>query len=233
MNYGGVTFKHVWDFQIKIMMGSQYKRCVQATSKNDIILACMRLGWNDAFRHTSKNIDGIKETEKEDIIVSICKSVMGNFIHYAELTTTKERHDYINECLRNEDFISAFGKIKNVEIGSEKALCFGHIQKMFNMAIKLFLCLKICVEQAKDMKIDIGLEASLFDCDFAFESADCPIDSIILANDKLSISSKSKWSKLGQNKDNPTEDYITIQSTISNVQGGNGSNLLFDFENWN
>ena len=232
MNYGGVTFKHVWDFQIKIMMGSQYKRCVQATSTNDIILACMRLGWNDAFRHTSKNIDRIKETKKEDIIVSICESIRNNFIHYAALTTTEKRHDYINECLKNENFISSFGKIKNVASGTEKSLCFGHIQKMFNMAIKLFLCLKICAEQAKDMKIDIGLEASLFDCNFAFDTADCPIDSIILANNKLSIYSKSKWSKLGQDKDNPTEDYKTIQSAISKVQNEGESNLLFDFENW-
>lgn len=67
---------------------------------------------------------------------------------------------------------------------------------MFNMAIKLFLCLKICAAQANDMGIDIGLKADHFKCDFEFNTADCPLDSIILGT--LDTCSDIKWSKFGK-----------------------------------
>ena len=99
------------------------------------------------------------------------------------------------------------------------------------MAIKLFLCLKICAEQADVMSIDIKLNKSLFECDFAFDTADCPIDSIILKHINCE---KSKWSKIGQDNDHPTKEYIKIQNVIAKKQeNSNKSNLCFDFENWN
>lgn len=60
--YGGVTAKDVIVFQTKIMMGAQFGRIVWArehkeinleNSQNEILAACLRIGWNDAFRHTS------------------------------------------------------------------------------------------------------------------------------------------------------------------------------------
>lgn len=230
--YGGVEFKDVLRFQIKIMMGNQYDRCSKAKKQDDIIVACLRLGWNDAFRHTSKNIDKIKDSEKEKVIVEICEGITDRFKKYARKATTQERHDYINKCLGEDDFKSLFARIKVVDKNDDKALCFGHIQKMFNMAIKLFLCLKICAEQAEDMNIDIGLEKSLFECDFAFDTADCPLDSIILS--KLDDCSKIKWSKLGHNEDHPTKGYLTAQKAIEKeLNSSNKSNLYFDFINWN
>lgn len=232
MGYGGIEFKHIWKFQIKIMMGNQYSKCVNATSQKDIIVACLRLGWNDAFRHTSKNIDGLKENQKESIIVDICEKTSENFKKYAEKDTTEEKYNYINNCLADENFKKNFNRIKVVAQGEDKALCLGHIQKMFNMALKLFLCLKICAEQADCMGIDIGLNSKLFECKFAFDTADCPIDSIIL--DKLNYNSEIKWSKLGQDEEHPAEEYKNIQDAISKKPEVAGkSNLFFDFENWN
>ena len=234
MDYGGITFKHVWDFQLRIMLGNQYSNCKNASTQEDIIVACLRLGWNDAFRHTSKNIDGIDEKNKEKTIAEICKNISDRFIKYAQKTTTEERHDYINECLNDDEFKNEFAKIKVIDSGADKTLCFGHIQKMFSMALKLFLCLKICAEQAKEMDdIDIGLNVELFECDFSFKTADCPIDSIII--DRLDKEmSNIKWSKLGQNDKNPSENYIKIQKAIEAKKNDNTkSNLCFDFENWN
>ena len=233
MTYGGITFKHVWDFQLRIMLGNQYAKCKDATEHKDIIVACLRLGWNDAFRHTSKNIEGIEEKSKENTIIEICENITDKFIKYAEKTTTEERHNYINECLNDNEFKNEFAKIKVTDIGADKALCFGHIQKMFSMALKLFLCLKICAEQAKEMDINIGLNVELFECYFSFETADCPIDSIII--DRLDKEmSKIKWSKLGQDAGHPSEDYIKIQKAIEEKKNDNTkSNLCFDFENWN
>lgn len=224
--YGGVDFKDVLRFQIKIMMGNQYNRCIKAKNPEDIIVACLRLGWNDAFRHTSKNVGKVKDED----IVSVCQGITDQFKEYARKKTTKERYDYINECLNNEKFKMKFAEIKVVDESDDKALCFGHIQKMFNMAIKLFLCLKICAEQADIMNIDIGLNKGRFECDFAFDTADCPIDSIILT--KLGKFSDVKWSKLGHTA-YPTDKYIAIQEAITQLNGEGESNLYYDFKNWN
>ena len=233
MSYGGITFKHVWDFQLRIMMGNQYTKCKEATTQKEIIVACLRLGWNDAFRHTSKNIDGIDEKNKEKTIVEICKNISDRFIEYAQKATTDERHDYINECLNNDEFKNEFSKIKVTDVGEDKTLCFGHIQKMFSMALKLFLCLKICAEQANDMEMDIGLNVEHFECNFSFETADCPIDSIIIGRLDKKMQD-IKWSKLGQDEDHPSNLYIEIQKAIREKKNDNTkSNLCFDFENWN
>lgn len=233
MSYGGITFKHVWDFQLRIMMGNQYFNCKNASTQEDIIVACLRLGWNDAFRHTSKNIDGIDEKNKEKTIAEICKNITDRFIKYAEQATTEERHDYINGCLNDDKFKNEFAKIKVTDSGADKTLCFGHIQKMFSMALKLFLCLKICAEQANEMNIDIGLNIEHFECNFSFETADCPIDSIIIGRLDKKMQD-IKWSKLGQNEDHPSNRYIEIQKAINEKKNDNTkSNLCFDFENWN
>ena len=55
-NIGGVQLKDVITFQTQIMMGTQFTRVKNAKNANDIIIACLRLGWNDAFRHTSENV---------------------------------------------------------------------------------------------------------------------------------------------------------------------------------
>lgn len=228
--YGGIEFKHVWKFLIKIMVGNQYDQIVNAESADDVIKACLRLGWNDAFRHTSKNVDGIKEAEKAQIIMGVCDAITTEFKEYAKKETPEERHEYINDRLEDKKFKEKFACIKIVDDDNDKSLCFGHIQKMFNMAIKLFLCLKICAEQADDMKIDIGLDTSLFECDFAFDTADCPLDSIILGT--LSTCSNIKWSKLGH-EGHPSSEYINAQKAIrEKLNDDSKSNLYYDFENW-
>jgi hypothetical protein len=77
--YGGVTAKDVIVFQTKIMMGAQFGRIVWAREQesenignrqNEILIACLRIGWNDAFRHTSENEDGINDTKGSKSAVS-------------------------------------------------------------------------------------------------------------------------------------------------------------------
>ena len=232
MSYGGITFAHVLNFQIRIMLGDQqYQRCMKARKQKEILVACLRLGWNDAFRHTSKNQDGIKESEKETIILKVCESVIDEFCEYAKKTTTKDRIQYIEMLFSSNKFKQKFEKIKVIdELQSDKALCFGHIQKMFNMAIKLFLCLKICAEKAEEMNLDIELNPALFKTDFALDTADCPIDSIILS--KLDACRKIKWSKIGH-KNHPSSEYEIAQTAIQKeLNDISKSNLCYDFENW-
>lgn len=58
MAYGCIDFELVWKYQIGCMMANQFSSLVQAiynNSADDVIVACLRLGWNDAFKHVSEN----------------------------------------------------------------------------------------------------------------------------------------------------------------------------------
>ena len=295
---GGIDFTHAWTFQIKCMMANQYARLVQALhveSADDVIAVCLRLGWNDAFKHVSENVpdadmlsecdkngwldmfagrkkkvtpgmSGFKiiDTEKDELAYRICKTLVEDFKKYAVLTNAANRAAYIHTCVEKSDFKDKFTPYKKIS-SSKHPLCFGHVQKMFNMAMKLLLCLIMSREHAVSCgltvklgsigKDDVYLASGALSIEnythegktFAFDSADCPIDSIILKAIDKKTSKKSSdikksiehgnfegivWSKLGYTE---TEgNYEKAQKEIEEIQSGTGkSKLCFDFENWN
>ena len=134
------------------------------------------------------------------------------------------------------------GEIKKAE--GDCALCFGHLQKMFNIAVKLYFCLYM---SRKELGIENLFYEDLTDC---FQFADCPIDSIILnkldkkiANEELDkFASKVKcekikkfsdlrWSKFTFTKSNDEKNaYEIVQDAISTLSS---NRLAFDFEEWN
>lgn len=248
MNYGGINFEHVWAFQLKCMMVNQYSTLVEAVANQDadqVIVACLRLGWNDAFRHVSENVNGINNAKKEELIIQVCTSILGDFKEYAQKATTQDRKQYIDNLFANRVFANKFNSVKIIDVTiSDKALCFGHIQKMFNMAIKLLLCLIISAEQAEHCGINVKLGVckgkdvylnggfiSYSTFPYAYDTADCPLDSKIL--EKIGWSD-AKWSKFGSNSNYPTKDYEDAQQKIEDIQKETGKcNLCFDFENWN
>lgn len=291
MAYGGITFEHVIGFQIKIMMGNQYSRLLDAMRNDDedeIIVACLRLGWNDAFRHVSKNIpdadiiseckkqgmqkllkarkDGtqfIDDSTKDAIIVEICSALCEDFKGYANKKSTSERHAFIREKMTSPKFKNHFAAIKVIDPDVHaNYLCFGHIQKLFNMAIKLYLCLKICAEEANKHGLRVNLQYGAAPVTFKAElfnlfdeetfSADCPIDHYILESIDSEVTSRGsahtpvkprsqnagfkKFGSIAWSKINSTNDadYIDIQNEIALLQRDTGKcNLCFDFENWN
>ena len=270
--YGGVTAKDIIVFQTKIMMGAQFGRIVWARDhkseplgnrQNEILVACLRIGWNDAFRHTSENEEGINDTKEskgavstykkqEEYEITLLKLYRGNI---TEKKATADFDDYFSEIVKKLlDVFCEYAKAptkKHLIIDShwaeiedcfrgvkklngDKKLFFGHIQKMFNIAIKLYLCLFVCREE-------LDLDDNIFVADIVnnFANADCPLDSIILG--KLEQVEMQKngigatyttkyagytWSQLN------SSDYSDIQDSIKNESGGN-SNLWFDFDNWN
>lgn len=270
--YGGVTAKDIIVFQTKIMMGAQFGRIVWARDhkseplgnrQNEILVACLRIGWNDAFRHTSENEEGINDTKEskgavstykkqEEYEITLLKLYRGNI---TEKKATADFDDYFSEIVKKLlDVFCEYAKAptkKHLIIDShwaeiedcfrcvkklngDKKLSFGHIQKMFNIAIKLYLCLFVCREE-------LDLDDNIFVADIVnnFANADCPLDSIILG--KLEQVEMQKngigatyttkydgytWSQLN------SSDYSDIQDSIKNESGGN-SNLWFDFDNWN
>ena len=270
--YGGVTAKDIIVFQSKIMMGAQFGRIVWArehksaslgNSQNEILVACLRIGWNDAFRHTSENEDGINDTKEskgavstykkqEEYETTLLKLYRGNI---TEKKATADFDDYFSEIVKklldvfceyakaptNKHLIidlhwaeieDCFRGVK--KLNGDKKLSFGHIQKMFNIAIKLYLCLFVCREE-------LDLDDNIFVADIVnnFANADCPLDSIILGKleqvemqkNGIGVTYTTKydgytWSQLN------SSDYSDIQDSIKNESGGN-SNLWFDFDNWN
>lgn len=261
MKYGGVTLEHVLAFQIRIMMGNQYGKLVEGMRtgcKVQPVIACLRLGWNDAFRHTSENTDAankLSDKEKQQRMERICDQLTNEFGEYTRLQSTEERHAYIHEKMEDPEFLKKFASFKVVE-GSDKALSFGHIQKMFNIAVKLYLCLKICADSAPNQIIlehgatpdkNVVLDAQKLEL-LGGENvtADCPIDHYILEaiDQRLSdtgacrtskVSTKKfaniPWSKLRGEDD---QTYIEIQKEIAALQKNTAkSNLCFDFEGWN
>lgn len=281
MSYGGITFEHVWAYQIKCMMANQYNRLIEAIDQNDvdlIIAVCLRLGWNDAFKHVSKNVDTdttiseiskltsvekwrdvynfiierkknykgknfeISDKEKDDVIFLICLSLVTDFKEYLNKKDTRDRIGNISNLLGTPNFKNKFSPIKDINYENYE-LCFGHIQKMFNMATKLLLCLIMSAEFADRNKLKVKLEefdeedALLLTSNSWWENeefevlrnenfdADCPIDSIILdaiENRKINklTSGHNKysqivWSKLGTKE--PVQNYEFAQTEIKNI----------------
>lgn len=291
MSYGGIDFEHVWAYQIKCMMANQYDRLIEAIAKNDpdlIIAVCLRLGWNDAFKHVSENVGDAKmlnfcnaknwigtvfskrqnkfntikklnDEEKDNLIFEICKTLVPDFKCYAKCSNTASREAKLKALVSDPTFTAKFEAYKLTN-SKKYPLCEGHIQKMFNMAIKLLLCLVMSAEFAETNRLTVRLGkdsngnfVNLTGKDWwkhifneeTFD-ADCPLDSKIL--DKIQekrvapnhiIPSLKKnnftnivWSKLG--KGEALANYSVAQNEIRQIYSGTGKcNLCFDFENWN
>lgn len=259
---GGVTLPDVIKFQTRIMFGAQYGRIEKAKnkkSKDELIIACLRMGWNDAFRHVTKNLDSVEadiknydsqkyeledefclkrkkiishkkgRKEYDDYYSSIlnCETILITFKKYASAKTTDEKCDIIidnMDCLSNE-----FKKVK-------ESVCFGHVQKLFNIAVKLYLCLYMCRNY-----LDIDNELFYNDIVTALETADCPIDSIIL--DRFE---QKKMREIGIGKEyellypdftwsqiSSDETIDTYKSIQKDFRSNGKSSLYFDFAEWN
>ena len=262
MGYGGLEFDQVLRFQIGCMMSNQYPALVQAIHNNstdDVIVACLRLGWNDAFKHVSENDKGYNELSDAAKVVEVqkaCNDLVEKFKEYAQKRNTEDRYNLIDMWMKSHTLNSVFSPIKNVT-SSKYPLCFGHIQKMFNIAMKLLLCLIVSAEHANVIGIKVKLgeindaEVCLIDYNllsfsqfpYAFDTADCPVDHYILeaidgkkTNTPVEIYGHKKfqnivWSKMGEQENQ--RNYLSVQQEISSIQHGTGKcNLCFDFENW-
>lgn len=267
MPYGGIDFEQVWRYQIGCMMSNQYSALIQAIHKNsadDVIIACLRLGWNDAFKHVSENtasFNMMSDAIKNDTVNRACKELLPYFKEYAQKTDSKGRYDTIVSWFGTPTLDPVFSPIKEV-YSAKYRLCLGHIQKLFNITMKLLLCLIVSAEHAKVIGINVklgdieGADVCLVDhgllsssqFPYAFNTADCPVDHFIL--EKINVKKTSApaiiygrgqfrkivWSKMGDKAKGAGEDqrnYLSAQQEIENIQRGTGKcNLYFDFENW-
>lgn len=254
-NLGGITLKEVITFQTQIMLGSQFGRVVaENATKDDLLIACLRMGWNDAFRHTSRNTkqalpgkakkdwpsilawsetqwrqNGAHPAPHDDFIcgkILNTQVVLSTFLAFSQAKSTEEKVLCIQ---RNFEALKVlFAPFKEVD-DSQQPLCFGHFQKMFNIATKLYVCLYLCRDYLEFPHNKFYPE--VID---NLQHADCPIDSIIL-NQVSKVShtnyTNHKWSQYGGKY--PLEAYTAVQDTIANLDDvGENSNLYYDFIAW-
>lgn len=284
-NIGGITFNDVITFQTQIILGNQFGRLLWVINESqngitkdlmdELLIACLRMGWNDAFRHVSENVEGVDEriatADKKNkinghqtygkqsfhdyfstVLANKNKTVVDIYHEYATKNTLDGKCDCLIKSL--DTLKEVVGKAKKLD--GKKMLCFGHFQKMFNIASKLYLCIYMCREQ-------LGLKDELFYDDIieGLEYADCPIDSIVLnkldekgkvckyyeaeeyrkyGEDEKGRTLLNKkfsdivWSKIGGKKENSTiEGYKNVQRAIEKlIDDEEKSRLYFDFKEW-
>lgn len=209
MNFG-IEEKEVIQFYLKVALGKHYEKANKAESTKDLYVAALNIAWGPAFSHVSKNTADADEEGRSKAIDALFEY----FQEYALKESSVDRADYIQ--LNIDELKNA---IKNVKETEDDKICFGHFQKLFNMAIKWLYCFETHRE-ALNLKCKIDID---------FANADCPIDSKILKQvdkeRKTQYSKECKWSRLDRDK------YIEIQNEIKKIVKEK-SKLSFDFKNW-
>ena len=269
---GGIQKTNVTTFQTQVMLGAQFAKLKEAQAKAEednkldeacriLIVACLRVAWNDAFRHVTKNVENLenkfkKNGEFSDINFDryVCEEILNDdliintFTKYINAETTEKKITVLCDADKDRKLAKKFKTIKIIDKSEDKALCFGHFQKLFNMAVKLYICLYI-------MRDELGLSFMSKSTKYAdpnkFANADCPVDRYILQRLDEIISEENItvpyeelkklrpdcekfadifWSKLKTKND--IKVYKVIQDTIKELCNSNECNLIFDFENW-
>lgn len=212
MPYGNVDFSHALRFQLQILFGDDFRYLEDKNAnQDDLVYACLRRAWGPAFQHVSRNtsdFNGLSEKKKREEIDTACRALIDPFLEYARLKNSALRAAYIENFVQNT---LVFNGIKS-------SVTFGNIQKLFNMAMKYYLTITLCADAPNSF-----VSKSKLYQNFAFDTADCPIDDKILS--KLGKSS-IKWSQM------TCQEYIGLQTEIAKRLNGKKSNLCFDFENW-
>ena len=214
MPYGNVDFSHALRFQLQILFGDDFRYLEDKNAKqDDLVYACLRRAWGPAFQHVSRNtsdFNGLPGTDKRKKIDTACRALIKPFCEYARL---KDSFSRANRIVKTTS-VSIFKDIKS-------SVTFGNIQKLFNMAMKYYLTITLCADAPNSF-----VSKSKLYQDFAFDTADCPIDDKILSKLGKSSISSIKWSQMTD------QEYIKVQNDIAIRLGGKKSNLCFDFENW-
>ena len=198
-----VTKDNVLRFLFRATLGDEFKNIENQQSEDEIILSCLCLGWNDAFRRTLKNKKGVDIDRKVKVKIFTDHKCINRFREYASATTSAAKADML-EKIRN-DMAGDISKYK------EGKFTIGLAQKIFNIAVKLYVCIYLFSDV-------LGVKNVVKK--YAFDEADCPLDGKILDELDRRVREGS-WSKLNDKK-----EYIDIQDSIK------GDRLLYDFLNW-
>lgn len=269
---GGIRKTNIITFQTQVMMGAQFTKLKEAQAKAEednkldeackiLIVACLRVAWNDAFRHVTKNVENLENKFKKNGEFSdtsfdryVCEEILNDdliintFKKYINAETTEKKITVLCDADKERKLAKKFETIKIIDETNDKALCFGHFQKLFNMAVKLYICLYIMQDE---LGLNFMSESTKYADPKNFANADCPVDRYILqrldeiiSEENISVPYKElkerrpdykkfadiSWSKLKSEDD--MKVYEVIQNTIKELCNSNECNLIFDFKNW-
>ncbi len=198
-----VTKDNVLRFLFRVTLGDEFEKVENQQSEDEIILSCLCLGWNDAFRRTLKNKNGVEINRKVKVKIFTDHKCIDRFRDYANTESSADKADMLEEI--RDDMAGDISKYK------EGKFTIGLAQKIFNIAVKLYVCIYLFSDV-------LGVKNVVKK--YAFDEADCPLDGIILNKLNRRVVEGS-WSKLNDKK-----EYIDIQDSIK------GDRLLFDFLKW-
>ena len=198
-------------------------------AKRFVSLACLKKAWRDAVMHESNKIDNLSDDErkrKRDEALCSCvgldKPGGSDLLREVMLIYSKdiERQEYVDkldEIFRGK----ALDKIKEFK----DKFNFGRFQKLFNMALKYYVCVYA-------FRNELGIKNVLSGYN-GLKGAHCPIDSNILdeiskEDKKYSEFTDRKWTQITE----PAK-YAEIQDAIHDIKSGEQtSNLAYDFKVW-
>lgn len=239
-----VTHKKILWFLLSAAFGRENCAAIKkAKTPDEIYSICLRVAWRDAFRHTTENVNSNYEHNMK-MAQSICAdpAVLDLFRRYLYAPAShrfgKVKGPVKAEVLENgrASLTAILGQVKKTT--GAKAICFGHLQKWFNMAVKYYLIL--CIEQgALDLTVTPPL-ASGAELAGLLSEADCPIDSVILSSVQpkdlstpitgLTLYGYNRFTDIVWSQMSDKDTYIYLQKVIASFPGGN--NLAYDFDNW-
>ncbi len=196
-------------------------------AKRFVSLACLKKAWRDAVTHEPNKIDKLSEKErkrKRDEALCSCvgldKSGGSDMLREVMLIYSKdiERQEYVDkldEIFRGK----ALDRIKEFK----DEFNFGRFQKLFNMAVKYYVCVYA-------FRNELGIKNVLSGYN-GLKGAHCPIDSNILGKISKEDKKYSKFTKCKWTQITDTAEYAEIQDAIQDIKSGERtSNLAYDFK---
>ena len=198
-----VTKDNVLRFLFRVTLGDEFEKVKKQQSEDEIILSCLCLGWNDAFRRTLKNKKGVDIDRKVKVKIFTDHKCINRFRESASATTSAAKADILEEI--RDDMAG------DISLYKEGKFTIGLAQKIFNIAVKLYVCIYLFSDV-------LGVKNVVKK--YAFDEADCPLDGKILNELKRRVREGS-WSRLNDKK-----EYIDIQDSIQ------GDRLLYEFLTW-
>lgn len=244
-NIGGITGDDIVVFLFRIIFGDRFKNIYNIrrvsskrygdekgnedgssgnSTKNiatddDIIKACLCAACGPAFSHVTKNKSkkGVFINAKGVDYEKLFDSNPNIYKIFEEFCNAMTSNDKANVIVSNISWLNSI-------LGIVKCYTrFGHYQKLFNVALKLYICVyafRAVLKISNPMCTKITRSA--------LDVADCPIDSkirdVLVNRYGFSGFSKIVWSRMSP------KEYLDMQDAIRNIRSG--SNLLFDFKEW-
>ena len=109
-----VTKDNVLRFLFRATLGDEFRNIENQQSEDEIILSCLCLGWNDAFRRTLKNKKGVEINRKVKVKIFTDHKCIDRFREYANTKNSADKATILEEI--RDDMAGEIKKYKKGKI---------------------------------------------------------------------------------------------------------------------